>query len=92
MVEAWSPLGTGRMLSNNLLKTIADKYQKSVAQLCIRWILQNGVLPLPKSISPDRIKENFEIFDFEISKEDMQTINNMEYCGGSGLDPDKISF
>ena len=92
LVEAWSPLGTGRMLSNNLLKTIADKYQKSVAQLCIRWILQNGVLPLPKSISPDRIKENFEIFDFEISKEDMQTINNMEYCGGSGLDPDKISF
>ena len=92
LVEAWSPLGTGRMLSNETLKEIAAKYNKSVAQLCIRWCLQNEVLPLPKSVTPSRIKENSEIFDFVISDEDMSTINSMEYCGGSGMNPDEVKF
>ena len=92
LVEAWSPLGTGRMLNNETLKTIADKYGKSVAQLCIRWCLQNGVLPLPKSVTPSRIRENAAVFDFEITAEDMSAINSMAYCGGSGLHPDKIDF
>jgi diketogulonate reductase-like aldo/keto reductase len=92
LVEAWSPLGTGRMLSNETLKEIAAKYNKSVAQLCIRWCLQNEVLPLPKSVTPSRIKENTEIFDFVISDEDMSTINSMEYCGGSGMNPDEVKF
>jgi diketogulonate reductase-like aldo/keto reductase len=92
LVEAWSPLGTGKMLTNETLKTIAAKYQKSIAQLCIRWVLQNDVLPLPKSITASRIVENLAIDDFEISKEDMQTINAMDYCGGSGLNPDLIEF
>ena len=92
LVEAWSPLGTGRMLNNEMLKTIAGKYEKSVAQLCIRWCLQNGVLPLPKSVTPSRIRENAAVFDFEITAEDMSDINSMAYCGGSGLHPDKINF
>ena len=92
LVEAWSPLGTGRMLNNETLKTIAGKYKKSVAQLCIRWCLQNGVLPLPKSVTPSRIKENAAVFDFEITAEDMSAINSMAYCGGSGLHPDEIDF
>lgn len=92
VVEAWSPLGTGKMLTNPQLKDIAQHYQKSVAQLCIRWCLQNDVLPLPKSVTPERIIENLQVFDFEISKEDMETINNMPYIGGSGLNPDKIKF
>ena len=92
LVEAWSPLGTGKMLDNDTLKTIAAKYNKSVAQLCIRWVLQNDVLPLPKSITPSRIVENLVVDDFEITVEDMQTINAMEYCGGSGLHPDKVEF
>ena len=92
LVEAWSPLGTGKMLNNNILKEIASKYNKSVAQLCIRWCLQNGTLPLPKSVTSARIKENTEVFDFVISDEDMKTINAMEYFGGSGLNPDKIDF
>lgn len=91
-VEAWSPLGTGKMLNNETLKAIAIKYNKSVAQLCIRWVLQNDVLPLPKSITTSRIIENIDVDDFEISEEDMQTINAMEYCGGSGLHPDKVGF
>ena len=92
LVEAWSPLGTGRMLNNETLKTIADKYGKSAAQLCIRWCLQNGVLPLPKSVTPSRVRENAAVFDFEITAEDMSAINSMAYCGGSGLHPDKIDF
>lgn len=92
LAEAWSPLGTGRMLNNETLKAIAGKYGKSVAQLCIRWCLQNGVLPLPKSVTPSRIKENAAVFDFEITAEDMSAINSMAYCGGSGLHPDKIDF
>ena len=92
VVEAWSPLGTGRMLSNETLMAIAAKYGKSVAQLCIRWCLQNGTLPLPKSVTPSRIVENTDVFDFVISDEDMATINAMEYCGGSGLNPDTVTF
>lgn len=87
-VEAWSPLGTGKMLQNETLQSIAARYQKSVAQLCVRWCLQNDVIPLPKSVTPSRIKENRQVFDFEITSEDMKIINGMAYCGGSGLDPD----
>ncbi len=92
LVEAWSPLGTGRMLNNEMLKSIAGKYGKSVAQLCIRWCLQNGVLPLPKSVTPARIVENADVFDFDITAEDMSAINAMPYFGGSGLDPDQVNF
>ena len=91
-VEAWSPLGTGRMLSNETLQRIARSYGKSVAQLCIRWCLQNGVVPLPKSVTPARIAENAAVFDFEITAADMDAINAMPYCGGSGLHPDRVDF
>lgn len=92
LIEAWSPLGTGRMLKNPDLLKIAEKYHKSVAQLCIRWCLQNEVLPLPKSVTASRIAENTQVFDFVISQEDMQRINRMEYFGGSGLHPDTVDF
>ncbi len=92
LIEAWSPLGTGRLLDNSDLKSIAKKYNKSVAQLCIKWVLQNGILPLPKSVTPSRILENKDVFDFEISKEDMNRINEMENVGGSGLNPDEVDF
>ena len=91
-VEGWSPLGRGKVLENEMLKEIALKYNKSVAQLCIRWALQNNVLPLPKSTTPIRIKENFEVFDFEILESDMTLINQMDNFGGSGLNPDSIGF
>ena len=92
LVEAWSPLGTGNMLSNKTLKIVADKYARSVAQLCVRWVLQNGVLPLPKSITPSRIEENLDVDGFVINDEDMATINSMDYCGGSGLNADEVDF
>ncbi len=92
LVEAWSPLGTGRMLSNPLLQEIAGHYGKSAAQLCIRWCMQHEVLPLPKSVTPSRIEENFKVFDFEVSDDDMKKIDALENFGGSGLDPDKVDF
>jgi diketogulonate reductase-like aldo/keto reductase len=92
LVEAWSPLGTGKMLTNETLIKIAEKYGKSAAQLCVRWCLQNNTLPLPKSVTPSRIEENAKVFDFEISQEDMAAINAMPFFAGSGFYPDEINF
>ena len=92
LVEAWSPLGRGAVLDNEILKDIAEKYKKSVAQICIKWCLQNGVVPLPKSVTPERVKENADVFDFEISADDMKIITEMPFCGGSPLHPDSIDF
>lgn len=92
LIEAWSPLGNGKVLENPDLKDIAWKYGKSVAQLCIRWVLQHDVLPLPKSVTPSRIRENLDIFDFEIEESDMAKIDEMGEFGASGMDPDKIKF
>lgn len=92
LVEAWSPLGKGRVLHDERLKEIADKYGKSIAQICIRYILQTGVLPLPKSATPERIRANFDVFDFSMEAEDVNRISLMPAFGGSGLDSDKINF
>ncbi|WP_020007907.1 aldo/keto reductase [Salinicoccus albus] len=92
LVEAWSPIGSGRLLENESLKEIAQKYDKTVAQLCIRYVLQNDILPLPKSVTPERIEENTHLFDFEITDEDMKAIDAMENIGYSGMDPDEIDF
>ena len=77
-VEAWSPLGCGAVLGDVRLAEIAGRYGKSVAQLCIRFALQSGVIPLPKSVHPDRIKANTQVFDFEISPEDMALIGAID--------------
>lgn len=92
LVEAYSPNGNGKLLKDDTLLKIAEKYGKSVAQICIRWTLQHGTLPLPKSVTPEYIKENTEVFDFEISNEDMQTIDEMEYLVGVPTDPDNRDF
>ena len=92
IVEAWSPLGAGGLLTNDTLTTIAAKHQKTVAQICIRWCLQNGTVPLPKSITPARIADNTNVFDFVLSDEDMATINAMPYQGRSISHPDKVDF
>lgn len=92
VVEAWSPLGSGRVLENETLQTVATRYNKSVAQICIRWCLQHGTLPLPKSVTPARIKENTQVFDFELTAEDMQIIDELPEIGYSGMHPDKVDF
>ena len=87
VVEAWSPLGRGVILENEFLAGIAQKYNKTIAQICLRWIIQQEVVALPKSVTPERIKSNFEVFNFELSEEDMDKITNMGPAGYTGSDP-----
>ena len=86
--EAWSPLGRTRVLQDDRLAGIAAKYGKTVAQLCVRFALQRGVVPLPKSSSPARMQANLDVFDFVISDEDMDRILTLPQFGWSGLHPD----
>ena len=92
VVEGWSPLGTGRMLNNPVLIEIAEKVNRSVAQVCIRWCIQHGVIPLPKSVTPTRIKQNLQVFDFELDEDDMGRIDALDNFGYSGSDPDTVRF
>ena len=91
LVEAWSPLGRGNIFSEPVLLALAAKYNKTAAQICIRFAIDSGIVPLPKSVTPQRIKENFDVFDFSLSKEDIEKIENMSACGYSGLHPDSFS-
>jgi diketogulonate reductase-like aldo/keto reductase len=92
LLEAYSPLGVGKVLSAPEMKVFADKYQRSAAQICIRWSLQRGYLPLPKSVTPARIIENTKVFDFELSPEDVEKIAGLTGIGGMDQNPDTISF
>ena len=91
LVEAWSPLGRGNVLDNPLLKSIATNHGKSVVQVVIRWVMQTGVLPLVKSVTPSRIKENVDVFDFELSQQEMLEIASMK-ADRIGADPDTCDF
>ena len=84
-VQAWSPLGSGAVLKDPLLMEIAAKYGKSVAQLCIRFALQQDIVALPKSVNPERIVSNMDVFDFQITDEDMAWIAAMPKTGYSGF-------
>ncbi len=88
LVQAFSPLGCGAVLADETLKGIAAKYGKSVAQVCLRFVLQSGLNVLTKSVTPSRILENTQIFDFELSAEDMATIMAMPELGFTGWLPE----
>jgi methylglyoxal/glyoxal reductase len=91
-VEAWSPIARGNLLDEPTLNHIAGKYNKTAAQIILRWHLQNGAVIIPKSVSPTRIKENSEIFDFNLSLEDMTQINGLNMNERFGPDPDNFDF
>ncbi|MFD1032391.1 aldo/keto reductase [Metaplanococcus flavidus] len=91
-MEAWSPLMAGELLDQPLLKEIGEKYGKSVAQIILRWDLQNGVVTIPKSTNEQRIVENASIFDFELSIEDMDRISALNQNKRVGSDPDNFDF
>ena len=86
--EAWSPLGRGRIFGNEVLANIALKYGKTVSQIALRWELQHDIIVLPKSVTPSRIAENMELFDFEIEEEDMRKIDALPPFAASGHSPD----
>ncbi len=90
--EAYSPFGTGAIFASEAMKKLSEKYGKSIGQLCLRWCLQMNFVSLPKSANPMRIKENAEIFDFELSDEDMNIISGLEGICGEAPDPDNILF
>lgn len=92
LLEAYSPLGTGRVFEVPEMKALSEKYGKTIAQICLRWSLQMGWLPLPKSVTASRMKENADIFDFELSGADMEAIANLKDCCGPTKDPDSITF
>ncbi|MBZ5750110.1 aldo/keto reductase [Metabacillus rhizolycopersici] len=91
-LEAWSPLMQGQLLDNLVLQGIANKYNKTIAQVILRWDLQNGVVTIPKSTKEHRIVENSTIFDFELTKEEMQRINELNQNHRVGPDPDNFDF
>ena len=88
-VEAWSPIGRARVLQEPLLMELAEKYQVSVAQICIRFALQCGVLPLPKSSSGERMRQNLDVFGFNIEDDDMHQLMTLPQLGWSGEHPDR---
>ena len=92
VIEAYSPLGTGRIFDGPEMQALAEKYGRSIAQICIRWSLQRGYLPLPKSVTPERIRENLQVFDFELAEEDVQLIADLKGCVGYASDPDNRTF
>lgn len=96
-IEAWAPFGEGRnnMFSNPVLKEIGEKYNKSIAQVILRWLTQRNVVALSKSTLVERMKENFNIFDFELSEEDMERIKELDTKKSlffSHYDPDMVAW
>ena len=88
--EAWSPLARGRMNDNEVLQSLAAEHGKSVAQVIIRWHLQLGNLVIPKTSNPDRLAENIDVFDFELSQHDMQRIAGLNTNTRTGTNPDDM--
>ncbi|MGE8432942.1 aldo/keto reductase [Chryseobacterium joostei] len=80
ITQPWSPLGNGNanLLSNGELKAIAEKYNKTVAQVILRWHLQEGFVVIPKSVTPSRIEENFNVFDFELTADEMNVVRSLD--------------
>ncbi|MER8426378.1 MULTISPECIES: aldo/keto reductase [unclassified Mesorhizobium] len=92
-IESWSPLGSGRLLNDPTLESIARKHGKSLAQTIVRWHLQEGLIVIPKSIHQDRIAANFDVFDFELEAKDLELIRGMDSPDGrSGPNPATAAF
>ncbi len=79
-IQSWGPFAEGKndIFNNETLKTIAVKYNKSVAQIILRWLTQRGIIAIPKSVRKERMKENFDVFTFELSETEMQTITTLD--------------
>jgi diketogulonate reductase-like aldo/keto reductase len=92
LLEAYSPLGKGAIFDAAEMKVFAEKYRRSIAQVCIRWSLQRGYLPLPKSVTPERIVENSRVFDFELTQEDLEKIAGLTGIAGLDQNPDTTAF
>lgn len=96
-IESWAPFAEGKnnMFQNEMLMSLAQKYNKSIAQIVLRWLIQRGIVAIPKSVHKERIIENFNIFDFELSQEDMEqiaTLDTKQSCFFSHYDPEMVKW
>ena len=91
LLEAWGPFGQGELFQNEQVKEMATKYGKTVAQLALAWSLQEGFLPLPKSVTPERIASNLNCFDFELTADDVELLRHLPVEAGAP-DPDTKDF
>ncbi|HJD02004.1 MAG TPA: aldo/keto reductase [Candidatus Mediterraneibacter excrementavium] len=89
LVQAWSPIGRSRVLKDPLVCELAAKYRVSPAQICLKFAVQRGIVPLPKSSSPERMKQNMDLFSFEMEQEDIWRLATMPQSGWSGEHPDQ---
>lgn len=92
VVEAWSPFSRGKLFASDALDAIGAKYGKTPAQVSLRWMVQQGIVPLPKSVTPARIRENSDIFDFSLNEEEMEYISGLKVGKPSNMDPDKVAW
>ena len=89
--EAWSPLGSGRLIDDPVIAEVAAKHGKSPAQVMVRWSLQLGNIVLPKSVTPERIEQNIDVFDFVLDDADMAAIATLESGRRTGPNPDEFN-
>jgi diketogulonate reductase-like aldo/keto reductase len=87
LTEAWSPLGRGAALEDRTIRDVASRHERTPAQIILRWHIQLGNVVIPRSVNPSRIEENFQIFDFELTDEDMQAIEGVDEAERIGPDP-----
>ena len=90
ITEGYSPLGTGALLENEILREMAKKYQTTVPNICISFLREKGIIPLPKTTSPDRMSENLRLI--RIDEEDMEILNKLPFIGGHAHNPDEVDF
>lgn len=90
ITEGYSPLGTGALLENEILREMAKKYQTTVPNICISFLREKGIIPLPKTISPDRMSSNLRLI--RLDEEDMNILNSLPYIGGHAHNPDEVDF
>lgn len=91
-MEAWAPLMRGRLFDHPTILDLSKKYNKSASQIILRWDLDNGVVTIPKSVHKERIKENADIFNFQLEEADIRAINELNKNERTGPDPDNFSF
>ncbi|HET9143663.1 aldo/keto reductase [Actinophytocola sp.] len=89
--EAWSPLAQGRLLRDRTILGLAQKYARTPAQIVLRWHIERDIVVIPKSVTPARIRENIDVFDFELSEDDLASIDELNNGRRTGLDPDTFS-
>lgn len=90
--EAWSPIAQGKVLTDPVLVSVAERLDRSAAQVALRWHLQRGDIVFPKSVTRERVAENFRLFDFELTQDDMAAITSLNRDERTGPDPDTFNY